>query len=86
MRRKAALNAQEMGLLREVVARRAPQMLSLLEVIGRRLLTEEEREELREVVLDEFLEVGLRRDYEPNAYGLQLSEMIECLGDVSEWK
>ncbi len=86
MRRKAALNAQEMSLLREVVARRAPQMLSLLEVIGRRLLTETEREELREVVLDEFLEVGLRKDYEPNTYGLQLSEMIERLGDVSEWR
>ncbi len=76
---------EDMGLLRGVVAARRPDLLPLLDKLGVELLTETEREDLREVVSDEFMVAGLRSDDEPNAYGLRLERLIELLGRLSEW-
>ncbi len=36
--------------------------------------------ELRDAVLNEFLRVGLKEDYEPNEIGLKLEQLIDQLG------
>ena len=70
------LTTEEAELLREVVWRREPSLLRLLEVIGRTPLTTVQREALREILADELCETGLRADDEPNERGLKIDDLI----------
>jgi hypothetical protein len=76
------LNAAEKLKIADIVSRREPRLLPLLEVLEARGLTIDERESLREVIADEFLEKGLRGDDEPNQYGYLLERLIDRLGHV----
>ena len=73
-------DATSMRILRAVVTQRAPQHLVLVDALMDRPLTPEERELLREVVADEFIESGLGPDDEPNDRGLLLDDLIAWLG------
>lgn len=66
--------------MRSIFWRRAPRLLSQIESLGKMPLTQEKREELREVLCDEFTEVGLREDYEPTDYGKKVDDLIGVLG------
>ena len=71
----------EASLLRQVVRRRRTAILPLVDLLGSRRLTTEEREDLREVLADELMDFGLQPDSEPNSYGRQLDDLIGRLGD-----
>jgi hypothetical protein len=75
----AGLSSVETELLREVVSRRSPESLSVVDVLAQRRLTHDEREELRQIVADELVEHGLRDD-EPNEYGHRMERLIDALG------
>ncbi|MGH9908104.1 MAG: hypothetical protein ACRD8U_21240 [Pyrinomonadaceae bacterium] len=62
-------------LLTEVISKRAPHLLGLL-AQPHGSLTDSQRDELREIVADEFVETGLRENDEPNKRGLLLEEII----------
>lgn len=70
-------------LLSEVIRKRRPDLIGVLASIQPVQLTEYHREELRQLLTDEFTETGLRDDDEPNARGLLLEELIDRLG-ISE--
>jgi hypothetical protein len=74
------LSRTETDRLREVVSSRSPPSLWLLDALLERPLTHDEREELRHIVMDDFLERGLGEDDEPNAYGHQMERLIDVLG------
>lgn len=65
--------------LREVVAKRRPELLPLAEKVGVKVLTEEQLEALSDVVLKEFLEEGLQEDDEPNPRGIVLDDVMGFL-------
>lgn len=67
-------------LLEQIVARRRPELLRLLSLLGKVKLSEDQREALREVVASEFTEVGLSDQDEPNSYGRVLEELIDWIG------
>lgn len=67
---------QNETLLRKVVQARSPELLPLVEIIGRRQLTTEEREALRGALAYELVAVGLEDDDEPNKYGIELDNLI----------
>ena len=71
----------ELVALREVISRRRPELLPILEPIekGDRL-READRELLREVIAEEFVETGLDPDDEPTSRGLMLEGIIDWLG------
>lgn len=48
--------------------------------IGVRPLSYEERERLRDALLDELLETGLQDDDEPSARGREIEELIDFIG------
>jgi len=73
------LSATEAELLREVVARRSAAVLPLLDALEERQLTHDEREKLRQLVIDDFLERGLGRDDEPNQYGHRMERLVDAL-------
>ncbi len=75
------LGPDEIELLREIVSKRAPDLLALIDSLGVVPLTQEQREELRGVISDEFCETGLREDNEPNPWGVRLDDLIGRLGD-----
>ncbi len=79
---KNRLRQSEAQLLWEVVSKHQPRLLSLLQVLGTRPLTIEEREALREAVADEFSAVGLDENDEPNARGIALEDLIDRLGHL----
>lgn len=68
------------GLTRGVLQARAPELLRFLELVGTRSLTQDEREAMREVLSDEFVETGLGPGDEPNERGLLIEEAITWLG------
>lgn len=72
-------HSEKLALLREVLTRRQPDLLPLVEKIGVDVLTEEQLDSLREAVLDEFTDVGLQEDSEPNPRGLGLDELAGFL-------
>jgi hypothetical protein len=69
-------------LLAEVISKRRPDLLNLPDTASKVRMTEEQLEELRKVVLDEFLEAGLQDDDKPNKRGLLLDDLIARLGHV----
>jgi hypothetical protein len=70
----------KLQILREIVSRRAPGLTGLLTHVGAAPLTADQRDQLRSVLADEFVERGLREDDEPNAYGLQVEDLIDLVG------
>ena len=77
-----AEDRQHTQLLHEVLLKRAPHLLPGMHRLGLEPLTDSDRDELRGVVLEEFLENGLRPDDEPTPYGVRLDDVIAWLG----WK
>lgn len=67
-------------LLIEIVSRRAPGALRKAHQVGAGALSDENREMLREIVVDELIESGLGADNEPNARGHLLEAIIDWLG------
>jgi hypothetical protein len=72
-------SVMNMELLRDAISRQSPNLLPLLERLEEGGLSADELNELREAVSDEFLDSGLRPDYEPNERGLQLEDLIDEL-------
>jgi hypothetical protein len=66
-------------LLMEVVCRHAPALAGVVDLVGKATLTDEQREELREVLVDELFSTGLKPDGEPNERGLRLDDIIGSL-------
>ncbi|HST24075.1 MAG TPA: hypothetical protein VLR90_23425 [Blastocatellia bacterium] len=68
--------------MEEIVRSRRSDLLGLLDFPQDIKLTEEQREDLRLAVADEFLETGLKENGEPNQRGLLLDELITRLGHL----
>lgn len=66
--------------LKEILLKRTPNLAGLIDENENAQLNAEHRDELRELVTDEFCATGLRDDYEPNERGLLLEEIIDHLG------
>lgn len=70
------LSAVEMDLLNAVVLARVPENKNLVEGLGERLLTDEEREEIRDIRAEEMLARGVDEHGELDQYGRQLDHII----------
>ena len=66
-------------LLRTIVIERDPSLLGLVDILGEKPITDEQRETLRHLLMDEILEHGLRSDYEHNRYGIEIEDIIDRL-------
>lgn len=73
---------EKLELLRQVVSKRSPELLEQLSQLDVVPLTDEHRERLRAVVMDEFCDTGLQEDSEPNQRGLALEEIVDLLGHL----
>ncbi|MGZ3595248.1 MAG: hypothetical protein ACXU9G_06275 [Syntrophales bacterium] len=76
------LKSAETDLLREVLLKLRPPLLTMIDSIGIVPLTDNQREELRSVVADELVETGLGKDDEPNERGLLLEHLIDRVGHL----
>jgi hypothetical protein len=66
--------------IREIVARRRPELVWLADQLGTYSLTSDEREDLRGVIAEELLEVGLDEQDQPTPKGLALERLIDLIG------
>jgi hypothetical protein len=78
------LNAKEEQLLREVILKHRPELLPLLDLIGVRQLTAEQRERLREPVATELVDEGFDEDGTINSLGADLEKLIDRLWVLSD--
>lgn len=76
------LSVEDVALLREAVARQQPDLLVLLDSLGRVPLTPEEQTGLRVAVTEELCATGLAGDDAPNERGLRLERLIDRLGHL----
>jgi hypothetical protein len=79
---KKQLSQKMFSLIIDIIQRRSPKLLNLPFFNGNESLTDIEREELREVLSDEFCEFGLKADSEPNDYGLLIEHSIDEIGHL----
>jgi hypothetical protein len=77
-----ALSAKLSALLSEVLWKRDPSMIGIVASFQSAELTNDQREELRQILTDELMETGLGDDDEPNERGLLLEELIDKLGHL----
>jgi hypothetical protein len=63
---RSPIKSEGRALLRRIILRRQPLLLDIVDSLGESPLTEESREEIREVLVEELCESGLREDDEPN--------------------
>jgi hypothetical protein len=76
------LPAELSALLSEVLWKRHPSMIGIVASLQNVVLTDDQREELRQALTDEFMDTGLRENDEPNDRGLLLEELIDKLGHL----
>jgi hypothetical protein len=69
----------EMALLSEIVARREPDLVSVIDRIGSEGLTDDERERVRRAVVDELCELP---EDSTDRRALELEELLIQLGRV----
>jgi hypothetical protein len=74
-----SLKADELALLREVLERRAPDLLSLLAKAGANTLDRNERLRLCELIGAEFAETGVGADSEPLPRGVKLEALLDLI-------
>jgi hypothetical protein len=77
-----ALSAKLSALLSEVLWKRDPSMIGIVASFQSAEITNDQREELRQILTDELMETGLGDDDEPNERGLLLEELIDKLGHL----
>jgi hypothetical protein len=77
-----ALSAKLSALLSEVLWKRDPSMIGIVASFQSAVLTNDQREELRQILTDELMDTGLGDDDEPNERGLLLEELIDKLGHL----
>lgn len=77
----ARLAAGEVALLREIVTRRRPELMAVVERIGTAALTEFDRDALRRVVVDEMCE-ALAPGARAGRRDLALSDLLLRLGSA----
>jgi hypothetical protein len=77
-----ALSGKLSALLSEVLWKRDPSMIGIVASFQSAELTNDQREELRQILTDELMETGLGDDDEPNERGLLLEELIDKLGHL----
>ena len=67
-------------LLRECVTKHNPSLLPSIESDDNSTYTADFYNELRDIVGSEFCDKGLQPNSEPNAYGLELENLIDEIG------
>jgi hypothetical protein len=72
-----SLQEASLQLLRDVVARRDPKLLPLLEPGA--LLVRSDVTALTDVISGEFIITGLGESYEPTEYGLKLEALLDAV-------
>ena len=77
-----ALSRVQKQVLGKIVSERHPDLLSTLDNIGLVPLEENHRLELQNILMDEFLQVGLDSNDEPNEIGIQLEDLIDVLSHL----
>ena len=73
------LSSEERALLREVVARQAPELLGTLPRADLNVLLPDERRRLCDLISTEFMQTGLGPDDEPNPRGLKLESLLDSI-------
>ena len=76
------LTPDETKVLRDLIARRKPELLEQLALLGVRVQRPSERERVRQEIRDEFVEHGLTREGESSAYGELLLDLHERLAHI----
>jgi hypothetical protein len=70
------IKKSEVETIRNIVKKRRKVLLPLIDVFGTRTFTQEEREDLRSILLEKIMENGLSSDGEPNEWGRQMDDLI----------
>lgn len=78
---RSRLKDEEFDFLSKVIWQRNPSLMPLVHSLGKTPLTQEEREQLRDVLADELVEHGLQPDDEPNEWGVKVDDLIGRLMD-----
>lgn len=68
------------SLLREVLLKRQPELISRISSTDMLVVTKEELDTIRELVGDELCQTGIDLNSEPNERGCRLEELIDAIG------
>lgn len=81
-RKREPLTNEEWRVLRDIVSRRDPTLMRLVEQIPQAVLSEDERNTLRNLVGAELADTGYLGTPDSDARGRQLDDLIDVLNHV----
>jgi hypothetical protein len=79
-RRLRMISAADKEMLREIIWRRRPRLATLVVNVENGQLSEDAREEIREVLAEELCSAGLDPSDAPNQRGLAIERLIDEVG------
>jgi hypothetical protein len=83
---KKTLTEEEKKLLRQVLARRAPELVEKVDLLEQGLVDLDTIHKIRDgAVGDELINKGFDDDSNPNEYGLELEKLIDTIADLYIW-
>jgi len=74
------LSSRSLELLTKCLEKHAPKIIPTIKNPDYNDYTIDFYNQLRQIVGDEFINNGLKADYEPNEYGIALEELIDEIG------
>lgn len=77
------LSDKQRNMLQHILSKHRVDVLNVpVKTIGLVPLEDDQRRQLQDILMDEFLDIGLGSDYEPNEIGLQLEDLIDVLNNL----
>ncbi len=80
------MNTRQKALLRDVVAKRSPEHMKLIDELLSESIDYDGKLFLIELVNDEFLEEGINPDFSPNATGDELESLLDAINRKVFWE
>ena len=78
------IRQEQYDLLKKVLEKSAPDLISLADKVGRESLPAAERKQMQAVLGDELAAFGVGENGEINNYGLQLDQLISLVAKFSD--
>lgn len=82
MKCRSSKGKMNLELLKEILRKRDPNLVNLFESDAYKTIDADLGNHIRNLLTEEFCEIGLRANDEPNELGLEIEQLIDDVGNL----